>query len=317
MENEIIVSQLNSKLDLAVAAWLDAKAKRSGSKRTAKTYASLIQEFRNTLRSANLDLDSDVTVVALIAQGWAGKGETGLGVGAATFNQRLAVLSSFYTYAKKQRLLMENPLDQLERRPVQSYGKAAPLDLVELKQKLALLDRTTLEGKRDYALLVLALQTGRRLSEIAGLVTGDLEFRSGGKVLVTWRRVKGGKTMSDLLPSAVGQAIKEWLVAFYKAEPGKLVAGTPVWVSFSPRNPGEKISIRTIARICEKRLGISKVHALRHTFAWAMEESGAKVSEIQSRLGHESLATTGRYLAQLKRAENSQAEKLAELFGIS
>jgi integrase len=317
MENQLILSQPNSKLDLTIAAWLDAKTKRSGSKRTAKTYADIISEFRTTLQTSGLDLDADVTMVALVAQGWAGKGETETGVGAATFNQRIAVLSSFYTYAKKQRLLIENPLDQLERRPVQSYGKATPLDLDQLREKLALIDRTTLEGKRDYALLALALQTGRRLSEIAGLVAGDLEFRSGGKVLVIWRRVKGGKTMSDLLPSAVGQAIKEWLVAFYKAEPIKLVSSTPVWVSFSPRNPGEKIGIRTIARICEKHLGVSKVHSLRHTFAWAMEESGAKVSEIQSRLGHESLATTGRYLAQLKRAENSHADKLADLFGIN
>ena len=46
-----------------------------------------------------------------------------------------------------------------------------------------------------------------------------------------------------------------------------------------------------------------------------MEETGAKVSDIQSRLGHESLATTGRYLAALKRAENPQAAALAKLLG--
>ncbi len=47
-----------------------------------------------------------------------------------------------------------------------------------------------------------------------------------------------------------------------------------------------------------------------------MEDSGAKVSDIQARLGHTSLATTGRYLAALKQAENTHGETLAELFGI-
>ena len=41
------------------------------------------------------------------------------------------------------------------------------------------------------------------------------------------------------------------------------------------------------------------MHALRHTFAKAMEDSGAKVSKIQARLGHSILATMGRYLAAL------------------
>jgi len=48
-----------------------------------------------------------------------------------------------------------------------------------------------------------------------------------------------------------------------------------------------------------------------------MEDAGAKVSEIQARLGHESLATTGRYLAALKQADNKHADALATLFGLS
>jgi site-specific recombinase XerD len=70
-----------------------------------------------------------------------------------------------------------------------------------------------------------------------------------------------------------------------------------------------------IARLAEQHLGTSKVHALRHTFAREMEADGAKTSEIQARLGHASMATTGIYLAALKSAENSHAESLARRFG--
>ncbi len=48
-----------------------------------------------------------------------------------------------------------------------------------------------------------------------------------------------------------------------------------------------------------------------------MEDAGAKVSEIQSRLGHASLAATSRYLAALGSAENPYAATLENLFGIT
>ena len=79
---------------------------------------------------------------------------------------------------------------------------------------------------------------------------------------------------------------------------------------------GRALGIQSIADICAKRLGTSKVHALRPTFARAMEDAGAKVSEIQARLGHDSLATAGRYLAALHRADTPHAERLVTLFGL-
>ena len=78
---------------------------------------------------------------------------------------------------------------------------------------------------------------------------------------------------------------------------------------------------RAIQVLVEKRLLAAKihgasVHSLRHTFARMMEDAGAKVSDIQARLGHESLATTGRYLAALRRAENPHADDLAARLGM-
>jgi integrase len=71
-----------------------------------------------------------------------------------------------------------------------------------------------------------------------------------------------------------------------------------------------------IEQICQDGLGTGKAHFLRHSFARALEDADAKVPEIQSRLGHESLATTGRYLAALHADENPHADALAALFGL-
>ncbi|MDQ6905205.1 MAG: tyrosine-type recombinase/integrase [Chloroflexota bacterium] len=302
-------------LDIAIAAWLDAKAKRTGSAKTATAYAATIAAFRALLRDHGLDLDGDPALVALVAQGWASHGDPA----PATFNQKLAILSSFYSYALRRDLLIgSNPIGRVDRRPVQGYAGAIPLPYLEVKARLAAIDRTALIGKRDYALLVVGLQTGRRLSELAGVRFGDMSV-SGERLTVIWRRCKGGKTMSDTLPAAVTRAVGEYLHALYGDTQLKegLPPDAPVWASFARNGSnGRALGIQSVADICAKRLGTSKVHALRHTFARAMEDAGAKVSEIQSRLGHDSLATTGRYLAALHRADNPHADRLVTLFGL-
>ncbi len=79
---------------------------------------------------------------------------------------------------------------------------------------------------------------------------------------------------------------------------------------------GHPLTARAIAHLCEKRLGTSKVQALRHTFARALEDAGAKVSEIQAALGHADLGTTGRYLARLHQGENRHLARLSGLYGL-
>jgi integrase len=72
------------------------------------------------------------------------------------------------------------------------------------------------------------------------------------------------------------------------------------------------ITSQAIADICLRHLKTSKVHRLRHTFAWTMEQHGAKTSEIQRRLGHKSIATTSLYLQALTSEENPFAEAIEQ-----
>ncbi len=310
--SSLILHAGGNAVELARVAWLDAKAKRSGSRKTLATYQSTLDSFRACLRAAGLDLDGDARAIALLAQQWAGAGD----VAPATYNQRLAVVSSFYAYAHKQELLDgANPIDRLERRPVHAYAGAHALNYGDLKARLQGINRRTVQGARDYALLAVALQTGRRLSELAGLRWKDVRIH-GSSVTLFWARTKGGKTHSDTLAQPTGRALMSYLEQAHWPRLLSLPADAPIWVSVSPRNRGQALSIQSIADICERHLGTSKVHALRHTFARAMEDSGAKVSDIQARLGHSSLATTGRYLAALKQSDNAHGDALADLFGI-
>ncbi len=383
----------DQRVDLAIAAWLHAKFQRSGSAKTRMAYATILGEFRAALAMEGLDLDgadprrcrADVddmlesgpgrparthadsvedlaagraAAIALVAQAYAARpAETRYGprpVAPTTANLRLAALSSFYTYATRQDLLRGlNPIARVERRQVEAYAAARPLAYGDLHACLAAIDVTDDAGLRDYALLLVALHTGRRVAELAGMRREHLLIRKR-TVEITWPRCKGGKTMRDELPRGgargeAADALAAWLMRLY-GERGDGVGGLsgtntkrtdhsghperlavqpavstrsgyppeqPLWVSLARNGTaGHPLTARAIAQMCEKRVGTSKVHALRHTFARAMEDAGAKVSEIQAALGHADLGTTGRYLARLHQGENQHLARLSGLYGL-
>src|SRR5687768_11141880 len=120
---------------LAVAAWLEAKAGRSGSLNTARAYRATIASWQAALAAVQIGLappadpevrDRWLAAVATVAQRWAGQG----GVAPATYNRRCAIISSFYAFAARRGFFPNaNPLTRVDRRRVQGYANAvAPGD---------------------------------------------------------------------------------------------------------------------------------------------------------------------------------------------
>ena len=302
-------------LDACVAAWLKNKSERTGSAKTKRAYEETIKDFRAMLKSARpipLDLDSDDTrAIRLAAESFA----SGNGVQPSTFNQRLAILSSFYTYAIKQEVLDKNPIKLIDRRPVDAKDAAHPMDKADVTQALASIDRSTDRGLRDYALLSLAVTTGRRVRELASLVWGDIHI-TGKKMVITWQRCKGNKQMRDEIEPRTKTALLAYLRALHGEDIDKLSKDVPIFVSLAKNNYRGGLSIQAVSDICLKHLGTSKVHTTRHTFAVQMEKAGASLSDIGAKLGHASLKTTSDYMKRLHSAENPHAAKLGEMFGI-
>lgn len=316
MTTALVLSEDRPSLELAIAAWLNAKTQRSNSRETTAKYTAYIAQFRQALRAVGMDLDGDMRKVALVAQAWASSSVDGKPVAPATFNQRLAILSSFYAYGKRHLLLDgENPISLVERRPVQAYAHAVGMASDAVRDALARIDRTTLQGTRDYALLLLAVSTGRRANELASMVWGDVTL-TGSHTVVTFPRTKGGKVMSDRLEPAVAKALLTYVQAVYGDNLSEIATDAPLWLSLSRSSKGHPLTRQALSLIWERHLGTSKVHATRHTFALNMEKAGATVSEIQSRLGHSNLATTGRYLTKLTSDENRHGGKLMKMYGV-
>jgi integrase/recombinase XerD len=298
-------------LQLAVAAWLD---EHQPAPLTHRAYDAELRRFRAELQRVDLDLASAYGLVALVAQSWASAGE----VGAVTHNKRLSIVSSFYRYAIKHTLLAPpNPIDLVRRRPHAAYARAQALDVGEVRARLADIDRSTRVGARDYALLSLGLATGRRLRELAGLRVAHIHPLSDDRVKLMWSHTKGhDDPVYDTLPTPLTQTLLGYLDGVYGAGLDALPHDAPVWISLSNNHRGGALSISAIADVCALRLGTSKVHQLRHTFAHMLEAAGAPLSTIQQRLGHASAATTAIYVQALRADENPYAEDLVRVLGV-
>lgn len=312
----------------AIAGWLH---EYQHSERTFTEYGRTLVDFRQEVQHAGLDLDAgDEAALGLLAQAWAARPHSdGRPVANATHNRRLAIMSSFYTYARRFGLKRQgseervtNPIDLVKRRRVRTYANARPLDRDDVVARLQAIDRRFIVGKRDFALLLVALNTGRRLNELASMRWGHIQFVNGGKVArVTWPHTKGDKTMFNDLDPEVTSAFTEWMYAAYGTEIGRLDASAPIWLPLAYRRLPPRAAYRPMAHdairyLYMKRLGTSKVHTSRHTFAKGMVEVGATVLEIQEQLGHERLDTTQGYLKFLTSGTNRHAGKLATYFGI-
>lgn len=162
----------------------------------------------------------------------------------------------------------------------------------QVARVLASCDRSTAEGRRDYAILVLLARLGVRAREVACLELGDLDWRTGELI------VRGKGSREDRLPilPEVGEALADYL------RHGRPVCATRrVFVRLrAPRRAiSEHGTITTIVCAALRRAGLDPPfkgpHTLRHSLATRMLAGGASMAEIAEVLRHRSPQTTEIY----------------------
>lgn len=303
-------------LEQVIEEWVENRYKNGQSEKTKQAYKETVNEFRHHLQRLGLDLDNAPRLVAEQAEAWADSSKRpGHQVTWTTFNQRLAILSSCFTYGIKKEAFQSNPIERIERRKRGKKDAARPLSANQVKAGLAKIDRATVEGMRDYALLSIALTTGHRASELAGLRMKHLRF-DGNSCLIQWERCKGNEEMNSTLKANATHALATYLQHVYGAELFKAPPDAPVWISFSKRNAGQAIGRQTISKMCDDYFGTSKVHTTRHTAAMGLLKKGANLAEIGRFLGHKNLKTTSDYLEELTGYDNPYGDELEAAFGI-
>ena len=219
------------------------------------------------------------------------------GNSAATRNNRLAAIHSLFSYLALhypehaeciQRVLAIPP--KRTQRHILTYLTDPEADAL-----LAACNQSTWTGRRDHALLALTLQTGLRISEVAGLTRADVTLTAGAHVHTIGKGRKERRT--PLIPSTRA-VLKAWL-----AEVGD-DAGAPLF----PTTTGKHLSRDAIERRLAHHVATASrtspsmrakhitMHALRHTAAMRLLIAGNDITVIALWLGHEQVATTNIYL---------------------
>jgi site-specific recombinase XerD len=212
-------------------------------------------------------------------------------------NVRLAAVHSFFRYvalhepqhsALAQRVLAM-PNKRYVRRPIEFLTR------VEVEALLAAPDPTSWTGRRDRALLLLAVQTGLRAAELIGLRCQDIALGHGAHVCCLG---KGRKLRCTPLRKETVAVLRSWLRERH---------GAPSEPAF-PNARGAALSHDGLEYLLARHLATAQrrcpslarkhvtPHVLRHTLAMDLLQHGADRSVIALWLGHESVETTSMYL---------------------
>jgi len=222
-------------------------------------------------------------------------------------NQRLAAIHSCFRYASFLYPEQSNLIQQILAIPHKKhdYPVVQFLTSNEINALLATPDRTTWLGRRDYILILLAIRTGLRVSELINLCWNNITLGSSSHVHCVG---KGRKERATPITKNTASVLKSWLnenkannesLIFTNARKGKLSRDGFRYIL--------KKYIRLASDNCEtlKRKRISP-HSLRHTAAMQLLEAGIDTMIIAIWLGHESIESTQVYIkADLKMKENA------------
>jgi integrase/recombinase XerD len=169
---------------------------------------------------------------------------------------------------------------------------------------LAAPDRATWTGRRDHAMLVLAIQTGLRIAELITLTRSDVDLGTGAHVHCIG---KGRKERATPLTTLTVAVLRDWLTEHAGA------SGDPLF----PTRTGRRLSHDAIEHRLAGYLAAARtscpslrgkhvtMHTLRHTAAMRLLHAGTDIAVIALWLGHEQIATAQIYL----HADMSQKER--------
>ncbi|MGD0020230.1 MAG: tyrosine-type recombinase/integrase [Candidatus Limnocylindrales bacterium] len=286
----------SSAWDQALYAFLVEKGNRSGSRRTVESYSRMLWPF-----FADLGKTPERVKPADVLAWVHGIGRSGRTPSATTVGARIACLSSFYRFLIRMSLVVSNPCDAVERpRSIPSPARGYSAD--EVRRLLAVIP-DSIAGRRDRAILLTFVLTGRRRAEVIGLRAGDLS--------------KGGKRGRRELPHPAYEAI-----CLSLADAGKqLSAMAPSESLWQAAARPEGVTSGTFYARFRRYLraaGLAPtgIHVLRHTAAKLRRDAGESIEDVSAFLDHSSLAVTTVYLRRLEGQEDRAWREVAAAIGV-
>ena len=237
------------------------------------------------------------------------------GLSALTIGSYIVAVRKFYEWAEAEKIYPNIAKGIKTPKRVQAFKKQ---HLTDTKSGELLAHFQTL-SLRDYAIVNLILRTGLRTIEVVRADIGDITFKGERRILKIWGKGHTEKDDFVILTDKAYQPIKEYLETRKGAKQGE-----PLFTSTSRQNAGERLTTRTISKICKEGLqaiGLDgkefTAHSLRHTTAVAILKHGGSITDVQEVLRHTSPVTSQIYTESVKeemRLENAPEAMLDGAF---
>lgn len=234
------------------------------------------------------------------------------GLKEATINRRLAAIKSLVSFARKLGQC-DYTLEDVKSEKVRPYRDTTGISKEAYKSMLALPNRNTLKGKRDYALLRLLWDNALRRSEIslADIKDLDLSVRS----LLILGKGQGSHKEAVSLSKPTVDAILDWLQARKELD-----VNQPLFIALDNANYGHRLSGTSIYRLVEKiakAAGITKKlspHRIRHSgITAALDATGGDVRRVQKLSRHADLNTLMIYDDNRRNVQGEISDLLADM----
>lgn len=212
-----------------------------------------------------------------------------------------------------------NIADRVKRVKVDTkYHKRDALTAEQARDVLEGIDRETLKGKRDFAMVLLMTTAGLRDTEVMAANVEDFRPVRGSMVLF----IKGkGYNEGNAEFVKVGRKAERALREYLQARKAK--DGEALFTSVANRDAGQRMTTRSVSRICKNAMigaGYESdrlsAHSLRHTAATLALLGGEDIRNVQQQLRHANVNTTLIYAHDLSRDANScsaTAERALEI----
>ena len=239
------------------------------------------------------------------------------GLSIYTINNCISVLRQFFKWTEFNNYHPDITKGvKLHRRPPGISKKTFSVD--QIQTLLNSIDRTSLIGLRDYAIINLLIRTGLRGVELCRLDANDLTEVKGPLGIMIQGKGRVAKDSFIALTDKSTDPLLDYL------SEASLQKDSPMFVSLSPNNYYNRLSLKSLQRIFKSRAGQAglpeneySLHCLRHTCAVTLLKEGASIYDIQKYLRHSNVSTTNIYLKTIQeeiRMENKAGKLLDKLF---
>lgn len=306
--NEIIINQTGDVSVTSTAAelcdrwvmYIDA------SQKTIQTYTRNIRQFANWLHENGITAPTREDVINF-------REDMKVNHSAATVQAYLTTVKLFFKWTEQEHLY-PNIADRIKGVKLTTEHKKDPLTTTQLHNVFSHIDRNTLSGKRDYAILCLGVTTGLRTISIINADIKDIRTIGDNTVLFYQGKGHSGKDDYVKLSAPVEMAIREYL-----AERKETTSDAALFASTAHRNYGERMTTRSISGIVKTALRNAgydserlTAHSIRHTFATQALLNGASIQEVQQAMAHSDINTTMIYAHNIEKANNTSFSRVSD-----